>query len=169
MNKEKILNKIGALIDKADLTEEDLAKFFANDETTETTEAKVEQPEAEAVETDKAEDKESDKAEVETAPEDEKPEAEAKEEPKSSSEAVPEVKAEEPTNYVTRDEMTKLIEGYKAEVDSLRDTLKKAKVLEQVSIKDEKQVGYGTTSTPNLQHGESGLEATLAKLNRGRH
>lgn len=169
MNKEKILNKIGALIDKAELTEEDLAKFFAPDGEPKPNEPESEQPKEDPVETEQPESDESDKGE-EGKPEEEKPSDEPKEEPKPSSEAVPEAKPEEACeNHVTKDEVVQLIEGYKAEIESLKEVLRKAGVLEDVSIKGSKQVGVGVTSAPNLQRGEGGIEETIAKLNRGRH
>ena len=167
MNKEKILNKIGALIDKADLTEEDLVKLFQNDEEPNAPETEPEQPTPNPEEAGKAEGDESEKVK-EDAPEDEKATEDPKEEPKPSSEAVPEEKPEAAEDHVTKDEVMQLIEGYKSEIDSLRQALEKAGVLAQVSTKDTKQVGVGTTSTPNLTKQESTFEDTLAKLNRGR-
>lgn len=169
MNKEKILNKIGALIDKAELTEEDLARFFQNDEEPNPTEAEAEQPKPNPEEAEQAESVESDKVTEDVPHEEEKATEEPKEEPKTSSEAVPEEKPEVADDRVSKDEVMKLIEGYKAEVESLRQTLEKAGVLTQVSTKETKQVGVGTTSTPNLAKQESTFDDTLAKLNRGRH
>jgi 6-pyruvoyl-tetrahydropterin synthase len=167
MNKEKILNKIGALIDKAELTEDDLAKFFQEEEAPKAPETESEQPKEEvAQEETETADVESAKEEGETAPEDEKAEVKAEDEPKTSSEAVPETEAEADT-HITKDEVIKLIEGYKAEIDSLKEVLRKAGVLENVAIKD-KQVGYGTASPDNLKRDKVGMEATLAKLNKGR-
>jgi hypothetical protein len=168
MNKEKILNKIGALIDKAELTEEDLAKFFQNDEEPKPTETETEEPKPNTEEAVKAESEDGGKVEEEVAPEDEKPEGETEEEPKTSSEAVPEETPETANDHVTKDEVMKLIEGYKAEVDSLRQALEKANVLQQVTTKGTKQVGVGTTSTSNLKKQESTMDDTIAKLNRGR-
>lgn len=167
MNKEKILNKIGALIDKAELTEDDLARFFQNDEEPKPTETETEEPKQNTEEV-KAEGEDNGKVEEEVAPEEGKPEGETKEEPKTSSEAVPEETPETANDHVTKDEVMKLIEGYKAEVDSLRQALEKANVLQQVATKGTKQVGVGTTSTPNLKKQESTMDDTLAKLNRGR-
>lgn len=168
MNKEKILNKIGALIDKAELTEEDLARFFQNDEEPKPTETETEEPKPNTEEAVKAEGEDGGKVEEEVAPEGEKPADETEEEPKPSSEAVPEETPETASDHVTKDEVMKLIEGYKAEVDSLRQALEKANVLQQVTTKGTKQVGVGTTSTPNLAKQESTMDDTLAKLNRGR-
>lgn len=168
MNKEKILNKIGALIDKAELTEDDLARFFQNDEEPKPTETETEEPKPNTEEAVKAESEDGGKVEGEVAPKDEKPEGETEEEPKTSSEAVPEETPETANDHVTKDEVMKLIEGYKAEVDSLRQALEKANVLQQVTTKGTKQVGVGTTSTPNLAKQESTMDDTIAKLNRGR-
>ncbi len=167
MNKEKILNKIGALIDKAELTEEDLAKFFQADEEPNAPATEPEQPTPNPEEAGKAEGGESEEVK-EGAPEEEKPTEDPKEEPKPSSEAVPEETTEVAEDRVTKDEVMKLIEGYKSEIDSLRQALEKAGVLTQVSTKDTKQVGVGTTSTPNLTKQDTTFEDTLAKLNRGR-
>lgn len=170
MNKEKILNKIGSLIDKADLTEEDLAKFFTEDEVAETPTDESEQlkPKDET-KAEEAESVESAKDEGEaTEDKEEVAKDETTEQPKTSSEAVAEEKPLETIDNGNIDELKKLIEGYKAEVDSLRKVLEEANVLTKVTTKDTKQVGYGTTSTPNLQRGEGGLDDTIAKLNRGR-
>ena len=173
MNKDKILNKIGKMMDKANITEEDLAQFLSPDDT-ETPETEVEQPKGDPVQdAESPESIESDKDEGEAVAEDEAPEGEAKEEPKTSSEAVPEAKHEEEIKEEEKpsgdyEALKELVDGYKAEIDSLRSALAKAGVLEEVAIKD-KKVGVGVTSTPNLKRQEEGLNATLAKLNRGRN
>ena len=171
MNKEKILNKIGKMMDKANITEEDLAQFLSPEEA-ETPNTETEQPKAENAEADKPESVESEMVEGESAPEEKETEDQTKEEPKTSSEAVPEETSEEEKEEVKPngdyESLKSLVDGYKAEIDSLRTALAKAGVLEEVAIKD-KKVGVGVSSAPNLKKQESGLEATLAKLNRGRN
>lgn len=173
MNKEKILNKIGKMMDKANITEEDLAQFLSPEDA-ETPEPEVEQPKGEtAQDAENPESVESNEAEGKAVAEDETPEGKTEEEPKTSSEAVPEAKPEEETKAEEKpsgdyEALKTLVDGYKAEIDSLRSALAKAGVLEEVAIKD-KKVGVGVTSTPNLKRQEEGLNATLAKLNRGRN
>lgn len=162
MNKEKILNKIGSLIDKAELTEEDLAKFFKEDEEPKTPETAPVEPKAEdtqdEVKADGVESKEEE-GEAEPVKEDEKPEEPETEEPKPSSEAVPEVEPKE--------EHSAEIEALSAKIDSLMKVLEQAGVLEHVAVKN-KQVGVGTASAPNYDREGGNLDDTLAKLNRGR-
>ena len=171
MNKDKILTKIGKMMDKANITEEDLAQFLSPEEA-ETPNPEPEQPKAEIAEADKPESVESETEEGKTEPEEKETEGEAEEEPKTSSEAVPEAKPEEKKEEVKPsgdyEALKTLVDGYKAEIDSLRNALAKAGVLEEVAVKD-KKVGVGVTSTPNLKKQEAGLEATLAKLNKGRN
>ena len=175
MNKEKILKKIGGLIDKANLSEEDLATLWADDETAKPV-TEAEQPKEDtAVKAEQPKDVESGKEDGKPVSEDEAPKDEAKDEPKPSSEAVVDDKPEgkEPVAEAPKsndnDEIKKLIEGYKAEIDSLREALTKAGVLEQVSVKDTKQVGVGTsTSTPNLKRETETLDDVFAQMNKGR-
>lgn len=174
MNKEKILKKIGGLIDKANLSEEDLATLWTDDETAKPV-TETEQPKEDTAKAEQPKDEESGKEDGETAPVDEAPKDEAKDEPKPSSEAVADDKPEgkepivETPKSNDNDEIKKLIEGYKAEIDSLREALTKAGVLEQVSVKDTKQVGVGTsTSTPNLKRETETLDDVFAQMNKGR-
>lgn len=171
MNKEKLLNKIGSLIDKGGFTEEELTALFHDDGEAVAPKA-PEQPEGEDKEV-KPEDVESEPKEAEK-PEEEKPEGVENEEHKPSSEAVPEEapKAEEkpveaqPEWEERFNELASKIDGLTRENESLREALKKAKVLEDVN--PDKQVGVGTSASPNLEREGSDLSATLEKLNRGR-
>lgn len=169
MNKERLLSKIGSLIDKGGFTEEELTALF-HDEGDVAPKA-PEQPEGE-VEEAKPEDAESEPQGAEEP--EEKPEGDKDEEPKPVKEtAVPaeEPKAEDkpeerPAWEAQFNELASKIEGLSKENESLREALRKAKVLEDAP--QDKQVGYGTSATPNLGREETDLSATLAKLNRGR-
>lgn len=176
MNKEKILNKIGALIDKADLTEEDLAKLFQNDEEPKAEPTESEQPKEEAPKGEQSDDGESAKESEAKAEDDGKAEEpkEADEKPLDGEEAQTETTAKHEehceANYETLvekfDKLEKIVQGLSAENLSLRNALKEANVLEEVD--GSKEVGLSSSITPNLSRDGGDLASTLAKLNRGR-
>lgn len=171
MNKEKLLNKIGSLIDKGGFTEEELTALFHDDEKEAVAPEAPAQSEGEDKEV-KPEGEEGGSEEAEN-PVEEKPEEPEGEPKPSKEEAVPEEapKAEEkpvetPEWETKFNELASKIEGLSRENESLREALKKAKVLEEAN--PDKQVGYGTSASPNLGREGSDLSDTLAKLNRGR-
>lgn len=170
MNKEKLLNKIGSLIDKGGFTEEELTALFHDDEKAvapeadaqpegEDKEVKPEGDESEAEETEKPVEEKPEEPEEELKPS--KEEAVSKEAPKAEEKPV-----ETPEWETKFNELASKIEGLSRENESLREALKKAKVLEEAN--PDKQVGYGTSASPNLGREGSDLADTLAKLNRGR-
>ena len=170
MNKEKLLNKIGSLIDKGGFTEEELTALFHDDEKAvapaadaqpegEDKEVKPEGDESEAEETEKPVEEKPEEPEEELKPS--KEEAVSEEAPK-----VEEKPVETPEWETKFNELASKIEGLSRENESLREALKKAKVLEEAN--PDKQVGYGTSASPNLGREGSDLADTLAKLNRGR-
>lgn len=170
MNKEKLLSKIGSLIDKGGFSEEELTALFHDEG--DVAKKDGEQPEGKVGEA-KPEDKESAPGSAQDP--EEKPEGEAEGEPKPVKEtAVPPEEpkeegkpAEEPPAWEAQfNDLASKIEALSKENESLRDALRKAKVLEDAP--EGKQVGYGTSATPNLGREETDLSATLAKLNRGR-
>lgn len=168
MNKEKLLNKIGTLIDKGGFTEEELSALFHDDEAVAPKEP--EQPEGEDKEV-KPDDVESEPKEAEK-PVDEEPKEPKEEEHKPEDTAVPdeapkvEEKKEAPEWEARFNELSSKIEGLSKENESLRNALRKAKVLEDVN--PDSQVGYGTSASPNLGREGTDLSDTLDKLNRGR-
>lgn len=172
MNKEKLLSKIGNLIDKGGLTEDDLAIFFQDDEKAVAPE-EPEQSEGEKAVTAEPEGEESEREEAEK-PVEETPEEPKEEERKPEETAVPEEAPKEEAKPVEApewegkfNELASKIEGLSKENESLREALRKAKVLEDVN--QDRQVGYGTSASPNLGREGSDLSDTLAKLNRGRN
>lgn len=182
-NKERFLTKIGKLIEKGNVTEEELASFFAPDEP-------IEEPKG--AETPKAEQADEKPQGEVAASEDGKegepsePQAEPKaEEPQTAQEnnvaqapiPTPEGTAEAgtPNNSISMEammqkieSMSQAIEGMSRENESLRKALKEANVLCDNTPDAGNPIGLDGNSAPSKGQDEDTMNV-LARLNRGRH
>lgn len=182
-NKERFLSKIGKLIEKGGVTEEELASFFQPDEPeaqAEGAEAPKEEPKVENAQAEVAEGDESPKGEPSEA------EAEAKQEQPLTAQdnnvaqaetPLPEATAEAktPENPVSMDSMmerldslAKAVEGMSRENEALRKALKEANVLCDQTPDQSNPIGLDGNATPSKADGEDNA-SVLAKLNRGRY
>lgn len=172
-NKERIINKIGKLVEKANLTEEDLAFFFANDDE----EAKGsgdgnEQPKAEAQDGKKPESVESEPVKTDEEPKAEPEEGKGDVEEPEAGQAVPEAKADEGEGKSYQaitdrlEALSKALEGLAAENQSLKQALKEANVLEVKG--KEMPVGVDNSSAPDTKKDYEDLQSAIAMLNKGR-
>lgn len=182
-NKEKFLSKIGKLIEKGGISEDELATFFAPDEDEAPMEGKAEnaQPMDENPQGKVAEGAKGEQAEpTENAPTPtatEAPVADGKTPEEGGAEApvTPEatLEAGTPENAVSMEavmtkieSLSKALEGMAKENDALRTALKDANVLRDKT--DEGQdIGLSGSSAPSVGTNE-GIARTLDKLNRGR-
>ena len=173
-NKERIIRKIGALVEKANLTEEDLAFFFANDdEGAKGSGDGNEQPKAEAQEGEKPESVESEPVKTDEDPE-VKPTEDGKgdEEKPEAGQAVPEAKADEGEENSYQaitdrlEALSKALEALAAENHSLKQALKEANVLEVKG--NEMPVGVDKSSAPDTKKDYEDLQSVIAMLNKGR-
>ena len=180
-NKERFLSKIGKLIEKGGVTEEELASFFQPDEP----EAQAEGAEAPKEEP-KVENAQAEVAEGDESPKGEPSEAEAKQEQPQTAQdnnvaqteaPLPEATAEAktPENPVSMDSMmerldslAKAVEGLSRENEALRKALKEANVLCDQTPDQSNPIGLDGNATPSKADGEDNA-SVLAKLNRGRY
>lgn len=185
-NKERFLAKIGKLIEKGNVTEEELASFFANDDQTdetqgtETPNAKQGNEKAQAEVEPSAEGEEGkpgkEEAEAETPKAEEVPTAQENnvaQEPTPTPEAT--VEAKSPNNPVSMEAlMTKVeslsqaFEGMSRENEALRKALKEANVLCDQTPDKDNPIGLDGSSAPSKAQDEDTTNV-LAKLNRGRY
>ena len=173
-NKEKILSKIGKLIDKAGIKEEELSFFFQPEDEEPTTEEATETGEAENAQAEVG-GSEGTAEESEAKTEETHEEALPEEGKDPSEEPHPEAQGEiehkeEPGSIeailAKLDDMAKSIEAVTKENADLKNALKEANVLS--APKDEKQdIGINSTSAPSVGESE-GLAEALARANRGR-
>lgn len=182
-NKEKFLSKIGKLIEKGGISEDELATFFAPDEDEAPMEGKAENAQpmdenAQAEVAEGAKGQEAEPTEQATAPTaTEAPVADGKTPEAGGAEApvTPEatLEAGKPENAVSMEavmtkieSLSKALEGMAKENDALRTALKDANVLRDKT--DEGQdIGLSGSSAPSVGIDE-GMAKTLDKLNRGR-
>ena len=157
-NKEKFLSKIGKLIEKGGISEDELATFFAPDEDEAPMEGKAEkaQPLDENAQAEVAEGK---TPEAGGAPTPVTPEAT--------------MEAGTPDNAVSMEavmtkieSLSKALDGMAKENEALRTALRDANVLRDRT--DENQ-GFGLSGSSAPSNGcDEGMASTLDKLNRGR-
>lgn len=182
-NKEKFLSKIGKLIEKGGISEDELATFFAPDEDEAPMEGKAEkaQPMDENAQAEVAEGAKGKEAEpTENAPTPtatEAPVAEGKtpEAGGAPTPVTPEatLEAGTPENAVSMEavmtkieSLSKALDGMAKENEALRTALRDANVLRDKT--DEGQdIGLSGSSAPSVGTNE-GIARTLDKLNRGR-
>lgn len=185
MNNEKTLAKIGKLIDKGNITKEDIEKLFLEDAQAEETQG-TETPKAEQgnekaqAKVEPSEDGKEGKP-SEQEPQAEEPKAEEVQTAQDNNVAqeptpTPEGTAEagSPTNPISMeslsermDAMSRALEGMARENEALRKALKEANVLCDSTPDNGNPVGLDGSSAPSKAQDE-GMSNVLAKLNRGR-
>ena len=182
-NKEKFLSKIGKLIEKGGISEDELATFFAPEEDEAPMEGKAEkaQPtdenaQAEVAEGDKGQEAEpTEKATAPTATEEPVAEGKTPEDGGAPTPVTPEatMEAGTPDNAVSMEavmtkieSLSKALDGMAKENEALRTALKEANVLRD-RTDESQEIGLSGSSAPSIG-GDTGLLSTLDKLNRGR-
>lgn len=182
-NKEKFLSKIGKLIEKGGISEDELATFFAPDEDEAPMEGKAENAQpmdenAQAKVAEGAKGKEAEPTEnAKTPTATEAPVAEGKtpEEGGAPTPVTPEatIEAGTPDNAVSMEavmtkieSLSKALDGMAKENEALRTALRDANVLRDRTDENQ-EFGLSGSSAPSNGCDE-GMASTLDKLNRGR-
>ena len=165
-NKEKFLSKIGKLIEKGGISEDELATFFATDENAQ----------AEVAEGAKGKEAEpTENAPTQTATEEPVAEGKTPEAGGAPTPVTPEatMEAGTPDNAVSMEavmtkieSLSKALDGMAKENEALRTALRDANVLRDRTDENQ-QFGLSGSSAPSNGCDE-GMASTLDKLNRGR-